>query len=62
MNLELPSGVSVIGTNRMFDSKIESCDIQKNGKAWKRWSFDVAPSVVSHLRNTQEFTDGICLR
>ena len=56
MNLELPSGVSVIGTNRMFDSKIESCDIQKNGKAWKRWSFDVAPSVVSHLRNTQEFT------
>ncbi len=56
MNLELPSGVSVIGTNRMFDSKIESCDIQKNGKAWKRWSFDVAPSIVSHLRNTQEFT------
>ena len=56
MNLELPSGVSVIGTNRMFGSRIESCDIQKNGKAWKRWSFDVAPSVVSHLRNTQEFT------
>ena len=56
MNLELPSGVSVIGTNRMFGSRIESCDIQKNGKAWKRWSFDVAPSIVSHLRNTQEFT------
>ncbi len=56
MHLELPSGISVIGTNRMFGDRIESCDIQKNGEGWKRWSFDVAPSIVSYLRNTQEFT------
>ncbi len=56
MNLELPSEVAVIGTNRMFGARLESRDIQKNGKAWKCWSFDVAPSIVSHLRNTQVFT------
>ncbi len=56
LHLELPAEVSVIGSNRMLGAEIKSREIQKNGKNWKEWTTSLAPSILSHLRSSQNFT------
>ncbi len=55
LNLELPDGISVDGTNIFLGKEIRSTEIVVDGKKWRRWELDVNNSILGSIRNRQDF-------
>ena len=56
LNMELPAGVEILGTNSFFTGKMSSKSVKRDGQEFKLWEIPFAATVPGIIRSSNSFT------